>query len=426
METHDTQPEYQVQDAEFLRLLGYPPAHEPGDRARELMAWVRDWYARHGRPWIYLRKVELQVSAGELRLDQTLFHSQRLQEHLRGHGAVSAVLLAVSAGAECEEHARQTWGEAKPDEYFFLEMYGSAVVEDLVARTSGRICDLAAHQSLMAVPHYSPGYTGWDVAEQNTLFDVITRGLSQPFPGPLEVLASGMLRPKKSLLAVFGLAPVKTGAATAPLRTPCVDCSFSPCAYRRAPYRHTVGSVSLPAVGLAEAGDRTLGQSQTGPTATGPLTPAARYTTSTKALRKWAGERVRLEQRADRSVDAVFRFDGTTCSNLGRPLAFDYRVSLSGPEQGYRILDADCAPAAGDDGYQYTCAYLSDADGLMDAISREKPLLGRPLDEVLTWARANAPSGCPCTADTRAHKWGLALEAIHFALVQARAPQSVS
>lgn len=417
METYDTRPDFQVSEAEYCRLLGYPPGHEPGERARELMAWARAWYAQHGRPWIYLRKVDLQVSAGELRLDQVQFHSQRLQEHLRGHEAVGAVLFAVSAGAECEEHARQTWGDAKPDEYFFLEMYGSAVVEDLVARTSGRICDLAAHQGLMAVPHYSPGYTGWDVAEQNTLFDVITRGLSQPFPGPLEVLSSGMLRPKKSLLAVFGLAPVKAGAATAPLRTPCVDCSFSPCAYRRAPYRHLVGPVS----------DRT-GQSQTGPTAatTGPLTTGARYTTSTKALRKWAGERVRLEQRADLSVDAVFRFDGTTCSNMGRPLAFDYRVSLSGPEQGYRILEADCAPAAGDDGYQFTCAYLSDADGLMDAIGREKPLLGRPLDEVLNWARADAPSGCHCTADTRAHKWGLALEAIHFALVQARAPQPVS
>ncbi|HWA25344.1 MAG TPA: hypothetical protein VG734_06775 [Lacunisphaera sp.] len=403
METFDTRPDFNVSQAEYHRLLGYPRGHEPGERARELMAWARDWYAQHGRPWVYLRRAELELTAGELRLDGVTFHSQRLREHLREHGAMSAAVFAVSAGRECEEHARQTWGDAKPDEYFFLEMYGSAVVEDLVARTSARICDLAAHQGLMAVPHYSPGYTGWDVAEQNPLFDLIKGGLSQPFPGPLEVLSSGMLRPKKSLLAVFGLAPAKPGAATAPTTTPCEGCSFSPCQYRRTAYRHAVGPVS----------DRTSGQSQTGPT-------EPRYSTSVRALRKWAGERVRLDHEPDRSVRAVFRFDGTTCSNMGRPLAFEYRVSLSRPEDGYRILAVDCSPAAGDEGYQYTCAYLSDADGLMRAIGREKPLLGQPLEDVLSWSRTNAPSGCHCTADSRAHKWGLALEAIHFALTQSQ------
>jgi hypothetical protein len=65
------------------------------------------------------------------------------------------------------------------------------------------------------------------------------------------------------------------------------------------------------------------------------------------------------------------------------------------------------------------CAYLTDPDGLMQAITAEKPLLGRPLDEVLQWKRNAAPSGCYCAAESRTHKWGLALEAIHFALAQA-------
>jgi hypothetical protein len=334
------------------------------------------------------------------------FHSQRLQEHLRAHEAVGAVLLAVSAGRECEEHAGQIWAEAKPDEYFFLETYGSAVVEDLVARSSGRICDLAGRGGLMAVPHYSPGYSGWDVAEQNRLFEVIAQGLSQPFPGPIEVLDSGMLRPKKSLLAVCGLAPTQGRAPSAPIQTPCANCAFAPCHYRREPHR--------PATGPAPAAKQGAGP--------GPLSPTAAYTTSTRALRKWAGERVRLHRRADHSVEAIFRFDGTTCSNQGRPLAFDYRVFLSGPEQGYRILEADCTPAAGDDGFQFTCAYLADSDQHLQDIATNRPPLGRPLDAILAWPRASAPSGCHCNADSRMHKWGLALEAIHYALAQAREP----
>ena len=405
METHDTRPECNVQEAEYHRLLGWPAGHVPEARALELAAWARAWYAEHGRPWVYLRRVGLQ-NGDALRLDGVEFGSERLRQHLREHQAQGAVLVVASAGRECEEQARQLWAEGKPDEYFFLETFGSAVVEDLVARTSGRLCDLAAHEGLLAIPHYSPGYSGWDVAEQNKLFSLITRGLDRPFPGPLEVMASGMLRPKKSLLAVFGLAPV--GTAVAPKATPCENCSFGPCSYRRAAYRHAVGPGS----------DRTAGRP--------PAVPAPRYSVNPRALRKWAAERVRVDPREDGTVTATFRFDGTTCSNLGQPLAFDYRVALSGPDQGYRILESSCTPAPGDEGYQSTCAYLQDADRLMQDIAAEKPLLGRPLDEVLAWSRPAAPAGCPCTADSRAHKWGLALEAIHYALAQTRAAQPVA
>jgi hypothetical protein len=408
METFDTQPEFHVQEAVYLRLLGYPGGHEPGARVKELMAWARDWYAQHGRPWAYHRRSELQADANTLRLDGMEFGSPRLREHLQQHRATAAVLVAVSAGRECEEHARQLWTEGKPDEYFFLEIYGSAVVEDLVARTSGRLCDVAGHDGLMAVPHYSPGYAGWDVAEQNKLFELITGRASRPLPGPLEVLSSGMLKPKKSLLAVFGLAPVSERAIAAQAATPCEGCSFTPCRYRRAPYRHRLGPVS----------DRTLGRSETGPA------PELRYTVNTRALRKWAVERVQFNFLDDGTVDALFRFDGTTCSH--QPLAFDYRVRLSGPATGNVILESSCAPAPDDEGHKLTCSYLADAEDHLHEIAMERPLVGRPLEEVFAWSRESASSGCHCAPASRAHKWGLALEAIHYALAQTRMAQLVS
>jgi hypothetical protein len=395
METCDAQPKVDVADAEYHRLLGWPRGHVPEERALELAAWARAWYAEHGRPWVYWRRVGLAAGGGELRLGGVAFDSPRLRQHLQEQAAQGAVLVAVSAGRECEEHARQLWQEGKPDEYFFLEVYGSAVVEDLVARISGRLCAEAGREGLMAVPHYSPGYPGWDIAEQGKLFALITQAMSQPLPGALEVMSSGMLRPKKSLLAVFGLAPAVAGAV--PAATPCENCPFTPCQYRRAAYRH-----AAPAVVAAGAS----------------VAPLATYSVNPRALRKWARERVRVELRADGTVEAVFRFDGTTCSNMGQPLAFDYRVAMTGPDQGYRILESSCTPAAGDDGYQSTCAYLNDADGLMQEIAAERPLLGRSLHDVLAWNRPAVSAGCPCTADSRAHKWGLALEAIHFALAQ--------
>lgn len=407
MEIRDIHPEYAVSEAEYFRLLGYPRGHEPGERVRELMAWARDWFAQHGRPWIYFRAAALQNVGPTLLLEGVEFHSPRLQEHFRQHDVRSTVLVAVSAGRECEEHAQQLWREGKPDEYFFLEMFGSAVVENLVARASGRICDGAGHQGLMAVPHYSPGYTGWDVAEQNKLFSLITRGLAGSLPGPIEVLSSGMLRPKKSLLAVFGLAPSAGRARAQAGATPCENCAFVPCGYRRAPYRHAAGA----------AIDRTSVPSQTE-----PVVP--RYTVNVRALRKWAAERVNIASQADGTIEACFRFDGTTCSH--QSLAFDYRVRLSGPANGNIILDSSCVPAPDDVGHKLTCSYLADAEEHLQQILADRPLLGRPLDEVLGWDRPAAPSGCHCGADSRQHKWGLALEAIHYALAQTRTPQSVS
>lgn len=400
IEVLDTRPDCDVQDAEYHRLLGYPRGHVLGERALELAAWARRWFADHGRPWIYLREIELRLTPDALRIDGIAFGSRQLRQHLTQSEASRAMLVAVSAGRAAEEHARELWEAGKPDEYFFLEIFASAVVERIVAATSGRICDLAERDGLIAVPHYSPGYSGWDVADQNKLFELITRGAQETFPEKLEVMSSGMLRPKKSLLGVFGLTARTPQALAASRATPCENCALSPCRYRRAPYRHAAASrTAVPA----------------GPSS---LSRNATYTVNPRALRKWSQERVRLEARPDGALDATFRFDGTTCSNMGRPLAFDYTVSLSDARDGYRILQADCRPVPDDDGYKAMCAYISDATGLMQAIATEKPLLGRPLDDVLAWTRTAAPSGCHCDAAARAHKWGLVLEAIHFALSQ--------
>lgn len=407
LEILDTRPVVDVADAEYWRLLGYPRDHEPSERARELAAWARRWYAEHGRPWVYLREAQLEVGQDTLKFDGAEFFSPRLRELFREAGVQRAMFVAVSAGRGCEEYARQLWQESKPDEYFFLEIFGSAVVEQLCATLSGRICEFADRDGLMAVPHYSPGYTGWDIADQNKLFELIARGVDQPWPEPLQVLSSGMLKPKKSLLAVVGLAPRTAEGLADVRRVPCESCGLSPCAYRRAAYRHAPVAQANGSAGAKPAASAAPG-----------LTRGAAYSVSSRALAKWSSERVHVTPRADGSVEAVFRFDGTTCSNMGVPLAFEYRVELSGPAEGYRVLSAACQPVAGEDGYQQMCAYLNDGDALMQAIAAAPPLLGRPLDEVLSWKREAAPTGCYCTANSRAHKWGLALEAIHYTLAQ--------
>src|SRR5512143_590416 len=133
LELIDRQPAVDVQESEYKRLLGYPGDHVLAGACRELADQSRHWYASNGHPWIYARLTDrLDLTGERLQVNGTSFPCKRLHHQLDAVQAHAAVLVAVSAGPECEEHARQLWLEEKPDEYFFMEMYGSAVVEHLI------------------------------------------------------------------------------------------------------------------------------------------------------------------------------------------------------------------------------------------------------------------------------------------------------
>ncbi|HXY20172.1 MAG TPA: hypothetical protein VEH83_09280 [Gemmatimonadales bacterium] len=413
LELADAAPAVEVQEAEYRRLLGWPAGHEVTGRSLELAAWARSWYAEHGRPWWYARQAaSLALGPGRVEIEAAPFDALRLGEMLAQAEATSAMLVAVGAGAACEEHARALWEEGKPDEYFFLEVYGSAVVEALVAAAAFRLCEWADRHGLAVLPHYSPGYPDWDIADQARLLDLVGVARRRDLPEGVRALPTGMLKPKKSLLAVFGLTPRLDRVQRLTTLVPCANCSLAGCRYRRAPYRRPLRQ--LESVHPARAGSDGVGAAA----APGPLTAGARYSVAPAVLRRWARERLRLRVLGDRTVEAAFRYDGTTCSNMGQPLAFEYRIALASREEGYTITDLSCAPAEGDVGHKFMCEYLDHGDDLMRAIAGEQPLLGHPLDAVVGWRRGTSAAGCYCTASSREHKWGLALEVLHFALCE--------
>ncbi len=406
----ESRPDCNVQEAEYKRLLGFPASYVLEGRPRLLADEARQWYAQHGRPWLYVRQIDgLKLDGQRLHFNGTAFSSQQLHDNFDDAQAHGALLAVVSAGAECEERARAFWQEGKPDEYFFMEMYGSAVVEHLITVASGRICDWADGQGMVALPHYSPGYSGWDVADQTKLWDLIRHGNGSSFPGELTVMDTGMLKPKKSLLALFGLTRHVERVRHLAKLIPCENCSLSPCQYRRSPYRNSPPQIEdvrrLQSAAPPEASPSGLSQDAT-------------YSVNQKALRKWTRERLQLTVRPDGCVEARFRYEGTTCSNMGRPIQYDYDILLGPASDKHRILESSCHPAPGDTGHALQCEYLKDGALLMRSIDRETPLRGQPLNDVLAWERPYNPSGCYCDADRRFHKWGLVFEVIHFALVQ--------
>lgn len=407
------QPAVDVAPTEYNRLLGYPRDLVLEDRASELAAAARNWYAEHGRPWAYARQAErVEIAGKTIHIDGVPFASDRLQAMLQHAEAESVMLVAVSAGGELEREAQKLWQADKPDEYFFLEVYGSAVVEHLITMKGAELCAWAESRGQAILPHYSPGYPDWDISQQPALLSLIRENVDGCLPGPLEVLDSGMLRPKKSLLAVFGLTRQWERVTRLTELNSCESCSFLPCQYRRAPYLAAPRCFNRDEIAQTQQF-----LSQLLPEAL-VLDRDARYSVHAKALARWAADRLSLSRRENGTIDAHFRYEGTTCSNLGRPLFFDYHVRLGPRENGYVIRALTCRPTPGDEGYTSMCQYIESPSQLMESIDSEKPLLGEPLNNVLRWNGANSAAGCYCELSDRMHKWRLVLETIHYALVE--------
>jgi hypothetical protein len=165
-----------VAEDDFKRLLRFPLSRELEGPLLENATWAREWFAAHARPWSYA------VPAAPV---------MRRIVGARTGSFGDVMVVAVSAGVEAEREAAARWAADEPDRYFFLESYASAMVEALLAD---------ARRELGVSKHFCPGYRHWPVEDNVMLADIVHA--AGTLPGPLEVMASGMIVPKKSQLAV--------------------------------------------------------------------------------------------------------------------------------------------------------------------------------------------------------------------------------
>jgi hypothetical protein len=219
---------------ELHRLLGYPPGHLPAERVTKIVSKIGAWYRENGRPWTSICSLgisDIQDQAIRLATGHWLT-SNRLAADLHQGEADQLAVVAVSAGQEASERASFLWRHDRLDESFILDAYSSAVSEQLMARAGARISGQAEMTGRICLRQQSPGYGDWTLKDQATLKEILADRLA----GPLEVLPSGMLRPEKSMLAVFGLTQKRDLVIGPSHRIPCSNCDWSPCEYRRSAY----------------------------------------------------------------------------------------------------------------------------------------------------------------------------------------------
>ncbi len=237
-----------VEDGEYHRLLGWPPDRPLEGALAAHAAEARAWYAESGRPWAATRRIEVRgVDATRVHLATgASFHGAAFVRRLADVESHAVVAAALTAGPEIEREARRRWADGKPDEGFFLDRFGAAVVEALVRWLSRQLCRAAEPAGETVMFHLSPGCGSWPLSEQRLLHGRLAEsGAGRAAPGlradsagertgPVRLLESGGLEPGPSLLAVLALSR-RSGRATA--ADACRTCDLGGCAFRRAPFR---------------------------------------------------------------------------------------------------------------------------------------------------------------------------------------------
>lgn len=387
----------EVPAGELNRLLGYVGSDQPAGKEAELIEWVIDWYRKNGQPIVLSQRFVInEVDTHKQRVDLANGHrltSKVLAERFDKSSVHEMIVFGVSAGDELTDKVAQLWDQDHPDKAYFLDIYGSAVTEQMARSLGLHFCQEAQLQKMALLPHYSPGYDGWDLADQALLLEMLN---DQQADEPKITLTDGaMLRPAKSQLGVFGLSRDWSQAAQLHKYVPCQHCTLDGCVFRRAAYQPGAPEISCETVAAPS---------------TKPM-----YAFAEKTLARWAGERLTIKTTGER-LDAQFTWEGTTCGDMGRPLRMLYDIRLSPQADRYRILAKTCRPSDDDDSYRQMCAFKKLGTGFLQQIAEHNALLGRPLNEALDWDPEVLPAGCQCTQSIQDHKWKIVLQTLHYHL----------
>jgi hypothetical protein len=137
-----------------------------------------------------------------------------------------------TVGPAIEERARRLWDERELPLALMLDSIGSTAAESLAEYANDLLCRAAITAGVKVTNRISPGYAGWDTAEQAALFRLCPGG-----PIGVALNPSCVMTPGKSISFLVGVGPE---VRVDHYFTQCRRCWMPDCAYRRAPAAATV------------------------------------------------------------------------------------------------------------------------------------------------------------------------------------------
>lgn len=186
-----------VAEGRFFRKLGVADPIPPS--FRELLAGAERWFDDHGRPWSASRWLAVDCVDSLVRIGHPrspTLRSDVLAAGFQAAGVKRVLLVASSAGERVDAEISRRFATGRPDEGLFLAAYAEAMAVTL------RQHELESC-GVRLLPHYAPGYSGWDVEDLSVLVPLL--GSDR---GPISCAADSVLRPLRSTIVVAGVPTV--------------------------------------------------------------------------------------------------------------------------------------------------------------------------------------------------------------------------
>ncbi len=231
IETFSFRKEINLSRNAFACALGYTADSIPSPLVESI-----DDVLEHGNELCHIEggykiinPVDFDREANTLLLDSRSFDVKRtVFQQLKS--AKNIAVFACTAGNEIIDRSRELMKEGELLKGYVYDVYGSLVVEEAMDLIQETLKNKMEETGLKITNRYSPGYCGWDVSEQKTLFSL----LPEKFCG-IELTDSCLMRPIKSVSGIIGIGKsVKFNQYT------CNLCDEADCLYRN--LRHRVAS----------------------------------------------------------------------------------------------------------------------------------------------------------------------------------------
>jgi hypothetical protein len=156
----------------------------------------------------------LFIKNSRLKIERIIFQQIRK--------STSVAVFACTAGQKISDLSKQFMKDGDLLKGYVYDVFGSVVVERAMDRVQESLKQKMLKSGLKITNRFSPGYCGWDVAEQQNLFSL----LPEDFCG-IELTESSLMKPIKSVSGIIGIGEsVKFDPYT------CDLCDMENCLYR--------------------------------------------------------------------------------------------------------------------------------------------------------------------------------------------------
>jgi hypothetical protein len=210
--------------AELVAVLGYAAdkAPEPVRHAYDelLKETAEIWRIEGGcaiYPALEIDRKRHVIEARGVAFDVGRIVCQRLEN------AEELAVFVCTAGRGIEDLSRRLMSSNDPLMGYVADTLGSLVVEKAMDLVQERLAAALLERGLKITERYSPGYCGWNVAEQRKLFQLLPDG----FCG-VRLTESSLMQPIKSVSGFIGV-----GRNVERHAYDCHMCDIDDCLYRK-------------------------------------------------------------------------------------------------------------------------------------------------------------------------------------------------